>query len=63
MLMSIYKKLLMMLLSEDEAGVEYSHPGQKLYNLDDTVNVWSDYLRIHLHPKTVHIIDAYQHGR
>ena len=53
----------MILLSEDEAGVEYSHPGQKLYNLDDTVNVWSDYLRIHLHPKTVHIIDAYQHDR
>ena len=31
----------------------------KLYNLDDSVKVWSDFLRVHLHPRTVHIVNQY----
>ena len=37
--------------------------GRKLYYLDDCVNVWSDYLRIHLHPKTVCIVEQYTHDK
>eukprot|EP01135_Chromosphaera_perkinsii_P002685 Nk52_evm53s226 gene=Nk52_evmTU53s226 len=35
---------------------------QKSYNLDEDVSVWSDYLRLHLHPRTVHIINDYCHA-
>jgi len=35
----------------------------KLYHLDDSVRVWSDFLHPHIHPRSVHIIDAYQHNR
>ena len=35
----------------------------KLYNLDDAIKVWSDFLHPHMHPRSVHIIDAYQHNR
>ena len=37
--------------------------GKKLYNLDDSVHVWSDYLRLHLHPKTIALVNEYQHGQ
>ncbi|XP_078697673.1 protein misato homolog 1-like [Branchiostoma floridae x Branchiostoma belcheri] len=33
----------------------------KLYNLDGSVSVWSDFLRIHLHPRTVSILSEYAH--
>ncbi|XP_069672251.1 protein misato homolog 1 [Periplaneta americana] len=33
----------------------------KLYNLDNVVNVWADYLRIRYHPRTVSIINEYEH--
>ena len=36
--------------------------GPKLYDLDSSVNVWSDFLRTHYHPKSVHIIDQYRHN-
>ena len=35
----------------------------KLYNLDDVVKVWSDFLHPHVHPRSLHIIDTYQHNR
>ncbi|XP_071089418.1 protein misato homolog 1-like [Haliotis cracherodii] len=35
--------------------------GRKLYDLDDTVSVWSDFLRVHLHPKSLHIVDDFIH--
>lgn len=34
----------------------------KIYHLDDSVSVWSDYLRLHLHPKSVHLLEEYQHN-
>jgi len=40
--------------------LESSHR-KKLYDLDDTVDVWSDFLRPHLHPKTVSILPQYTH--
>ena len=33
----------------------------KVYDLDSVVNVWSDYLRIHLHPKSVQVTSRYTH--
>ena len=36
--------------------------GPKLYDLDSSVTVWSDYLRTHYHPKSVHIIEEYRHN-
>jgi len=34
----------------------------KVYNLDSTVNVWADYLRTRYHPRTVSIINEYEHN-
>uniref|UniRef100_A0A8D0HKW2 Protein misato homolog 1 n=1 Tax=Sphenodon punctatus TaxID=8508 RepID=A0A8D0HKW2_SPHPU len=34
---------------------------QKMYQLEDTVQVWSDYLRVHLHPRSVFMINRYNH--
>ena len=34
----------------------------KRYNLDEDVAVWSDFLRLHLHPRTVHIINDFCHA-
>uniref|UniRef100_A0ABM0MAX4 Protein misato homolog 1-like n=1 Tax=Saccoglossus kowalevskii TaxID=10224 RepID=A0ABM0MAX4_SACKO len=34
---------------------------KKIYNLDYQINVWSDYLRLHLHPKTVSLVQEYEH--
>ncbi len=36
---------------------------KKLYNLDEAVQVWSDFLRLHLHPKSVGLINEYQHNQ
>ncbi|OWF43159.1 protein misato homolog 1-like [Mizuhopecten yessoensis] len=33
----------------------------KFYKLDDSVTVWSDYLRTFLHPKSIHVIEKYRH--
>ncbi|XP_041361041.1 protein misato homolog 1-like [Gigantopelta aegis] len=33
----------------------------RTYNLDSTVSVWSDFLRIYLHPKTVCMLQDYSH--
>ncbi|XP_048476412.1 protein misato homolog 1 [Rhincodon typus] len=35
---------------------------QSSYRLEDSVSVWSDYLRVHLHPKTVSVIQQYTHS-
>ncbi|XP_059899517.1 protein misato homolog 1 [Gadus macrocephalus] len=34
----------------------------KSYALEGSVRVWSDFLRIHLHPRTVSVIHQYNHG-
>ncbi|XP_054278823.1 protein misato homolog 1 [Macrosteles quadrilineatus] len=34
----------------------------KLYNLDDSVKSWPDFLRPHLHPRTVNVVHEYRHG-
>jgi hypothetical protein len=34
----------------------------KVYNLDSAVNVWADYLRARYHPRTVSIINEYEHN-
>ncbi|XP_011607631.2 protein misato homolog 1 isoform X1 [Takifugu rubripes] len=36
-------------------------PIQKDYKLEGSVKVWSDFLRIHLHPRTVSVIHQYNH--
>ena len=35
--------------------------GAKVYNLDDSVDVWSDFLKIHLHPKSLQMVNSYTH--
>lgn len=34
---------------------------QKNYRLEGSVKVWSDFLRIHLHPRTISVIHQYNH--
>ncbi|XP_057684043.1 protein misato homolog 1 [Corythoichthys intestinalis] len=34
---------------------------QKKYRLEGSVKVWSDFLRIHLHPRTISVIHRYNH--
>ncbi|XP_060771474.1 protein misato homolog 1 [Neoarius graeffei] len=34
---------------------------QRSYRLEDSVRVWSDFLRLHLHPRTISIINQYNH--
>uniref|UniRef100_A0A1A7WKL0 Protein misato homolog 1 n=1 Tax=Iconisemion striatum TaxID=60296 RepID=A0A1A7WKL0_9TELE len=34
---------------------------QKSYRLEGSVKVWSDFLRIHLHPRTISVIHQYNH--
>uniref|UniRef100_A0A1A8I222 Protein misato homolog 1 n=1 Tax=Nothobranchius kuhntae TaxID=321403 RepID=A0A1A8I222_NOTKU len=34
---------------------------QKSYRLEGSVKVWSDFLRIHLHPRTISVIQQYNH--
>lgn len=36
--------------------------GKTLYNLDSEVKVWSDYLRTAFHPRTIHMLQSYQHN-
>ena len=31
----------------------------KCYSLEETVNVWGDYLRVHLHPRSVLLLNDY----
>lgn len=35
---------------------------QKPYRLEGSVRVWSDFLRLHLHPRTVSVIHQYNHN-
>lgn len=35
--------------------------GKVDHDLDNFVKVWSDYLRVYLHPKTIQIIEQYYH--
>lgn len=34
---------------------------QNAYKLEGSVKVWSDFLRIHLHPRTISVIHQYNH--
>lgn len=34
----------------------------KVYNLDNVVNVWADYLQTRYHPRTVSLINQYEHN-
>ncbi|MGH0181461.1 UNVERIFIED_CONTAM: hypothetical protein FKN15_006887 [Acipenser sinensis] len=34
---------------------------QKLFSLEGSVRVWSDFLRIHLHPRSISVIHQYNH--
>jgi len=42
-------------------SLDLSHR-RRFYELDDSVEVWSDFLRPHLHPKTVSILPQYTHN-
>ncbi|XP_078064108.1 protein misato homolog 1 [Mustelus asterias] len=35
---------------------------QSAYRLESNVRVWSDFLRVHLHPKTISVIQQYNHS-
>lgn len=35
--------------------------GKVDHDLDNVVKVWSDFLRVYLHPKTIQIIEQYYH--
>ncbi|KAJ8304930.1 hypothetical protein KUTeg_018513 [Tegillarca granosa] len=43
------------------AGTSNQVFGKKFYELDEAVSVWSDYLRVHLHPKSTYIIEDFTH--
>ena len=45
---------------EDVTRELISQPNQS-YNLDDHISVWSDFLKPHLHPKSICLVDQYQH--
>ncbi|XP_067665143.1 protein misato homolog 1-like [Haliotis asinina] len=47
--------------NSEKSETEDAMFGRKLYNLDNSVSVWSDFLRVHLHPKSLHIVDDYIH--
>lgn len=49
-------------LNDPENESERQTFGPKLYDLDSSVNVWSDYLRTQYHPKSVHIVEDYRHN-
>lgn len=34
---------------------------RKGYQMEGSVRVWSDFLRIHLHPRTITVINQYNH--
>ncbi len=46
-----------------EADEKKTAKPKKMYYLDDSVVVWSDYLYGHLHPKTVSVIRDFSHER
>ncbi|XP_078524682.1 protein misato homolog 1 isoform X2 [Lissotriton helveticus] len=48
-------------LSHSHPQGEASSTSGKAYHLEGHVRVWSDYLRLHLHPKTVLTVHQYQH--
>lgn len=35
---------------------------EKLYNLDNDVKIWSDFLKTRFHPRTIVSIDEYKHN-
>lgn len=42
--------------------LESEEEGDIVYNLDNEVNVWSDFLRTRYHPRSTSIINEYNHG-
>ena len=42
----------------EEAGVDRDKP----YHLDDSVKVWSDFLRLHLHSKSLLMVPGHVHN-
>ncbi|KAL3866642.1 hypothetical protein ACJMK2_043926 [Sinanodonta woodiana] len=45
-----------------QAGDSQKVPDDSLLDFDTMFNVWSDFLRIHFHPRTIQIIEEFQHG-
>ncbi|CAC5403744.1 unnamed protein product [Mytilus coruscus] len=46
-------------IPDDISAKEEEVFGRKLYDLDDSVSVWSDFMKVHIHPKSLHIINEY----
>lgn len=44
------------------SGAQKEVFGHKVYDLNDSVVVWSDFLKLHLHPKTLEVVRNYQHN-
>lgn len=45
------------------SGAQKEVFGHKVYDLNDSVVVWSDFLKLHLHPKTLEVVRNYQHNK
>ncbi|KAL5004628.1 hypothetical protein ScPMuIL_018084 [Solemya velum] len=50
------------LMAVDENQSEAVFGSTTYYNLDDTITVWSDFIRLYLHPKSIYLMDKYTHG-
>ncbi|XP_060861222.1 protein misato isoform X1 [Metopolophium dirhodum] len=48
------------LLIDDDS--EKINIAEKVYNLDDDVKIWSDFLKARFHPRTITSIDEYKHN-
>ncbi|XP_067950920.1 protein misato homolog 1-like [Watersipora subatra] len=46
----------------DQAAVSAEMIADKLYNLDDSVKSWSDYLKTHLHPRSLSVVKKFYHS-
>lgn len=41
---------------------EKGHAVPKLYEIENSVSSWSDYLRPHFHPRSINLVQEYQHN-
>lgn len=55
----MYFVQLFILGNDDE---EKLNVAEKVYNLDNDVKIWSDFLKARFHPKTITSIDEYKHN-
>jgi len=47
---------------DDDGDDEKLNIAEKVYNLDNDVKIWSDFLKARFHPRTITSIDEYKHN-